>query len=51
MILESVWGPGCAKELHYLKVYAYRLRRKPHERGQILRSDPSAGYRLVPPGA
>ena len=28
MILESVWGPGYEKELHYLKVYAYRLRRK-----------------------
>ena len=52
MILESVWGPGYAKELHYLKVYAYRLRRKLHdEQGQILQSDPSVGYRLAPPGA
>jgi two-component system KDP operon response regulator KdpE len=52
MILENVWGPGYIKELHYLKVYAYRLRRKLHdEQGQILQSDPSVGYRLVPPGA
>ena len=28
MILENVWGPGYEKELHYLKVYAYRIRRK-----------------------
>ena len=51
MILENVWGPGYAKELHYLKVYAYRLRRKlKDEKGEILQSDPSVGYRLVPPG-
>jgi two-component system KDP operon response regulator KdpE len=52
MILENVWGPGYVKELHYLKVYAYRLRRKLHdEQGRILQSDPSVGYRLVPPEA
>ncbi|MHB1509668.1 MAG: response regulator transcription factor [Acidimicrobiales bacterium] len=51
MILENVWGPSYAKELHYLKVYAYRLRRKlDDERGNFLQSDPSVGYRLVPPG-
>ncbi len=50
MILESVWGPGYANELHYLKVYAYRLRRKlGDESGALLQSDPSVGYRLVPP--
>jgi two-component system KDP operon response regulator KdpE len=50
MILENVWGPGYAKELHYLKVYAYRLRRKlADESGRFLQSDPSVGYRLVPP--
>lgn len=50
MILENVWGPGYGKELHYLKVYAYRIRRKLHdERGQFLQSDPSVGYRLVAP--
>ena len=49
MILENVWGPGYATELNYLKVYAYRIRRKlGDERGQFLQSDPSVGYRLVP---
>jgi two-component system KDP operon response regulator KdpE len=51
MILESVWGPQYASELQYLKVYAYRIRRKlGDEGGQILQSDPSVGYRLMPPG-
>jgi two-component system KDP operon response regulator KdpE len=50
MILENVWGPGYEKELHYLKVYAYRIRRKlADESGRFLQSDPSVGYRLVPP--
>ena len=50
MILENVWGPGYVKELHYLKVYAYRLRRKLNdEKGELLQSDPSVGYRLAPP--
>jgi two-component system, OmpR family, KDP operon response regulator KdpE len=50
MILEHVWGPGYARELHYLKVYAYRIRRKLHdESGQLLQSDPSVGYRLTAP--
>ncbi len=51
MILENVWGPGYGRELHYLKVYAYRIRRKLNdEKGQLLQSDPSVGYRLVLPG-
>jgi two-component system, OmpR family, KDP operon response regulator KdpE len=51
MILEHVWGPGYERESHYLKVYAYRIRRKlGDESGQFLQSDPSVGYRLVPPG-
>jgi two-component system KDP operon response regulator KdpE len=50
MILENVWGPGYVKEQHYLKVYAYRIRRKlGDERGQFLQSDPSVGYRLAQP--
>ena len=50
MILEAVWGPGYTREIHYLKVYAYRLRRKlDDEKGQVLQSDPAMGYRLVPP--
>jgi two-component system, OmpR family, KDP operon response regulator KdpE len=51
IILENVWGPGYRNELNHLKVYAYRLRRKlGDERGLFLQSDPSVGYRLVPPG-
>jgi DNA-binding response OmpR family regulator len=48
MILENVWGAAYTKELHYLKVYAYRLRRKLHdEAGTFLQSDPAVGYRLA----
>ncbi len=50
MIMENVWGRQYARETHYLKVYAYRIRRKLHdEAGVFLQSDPSVGYRLVPP--
>ena len=50
MILENVWGPGYASELHYLKVYAYRIRCKlGDEQGNFLQSDPSVGYRLAWP--
>ena len=50
MILENVWGLGYASELHYLKVYAYRIRRKlGDEQGNFLQSDPSVGYRLAWP--
>ena len=50
MILENVWGPGYASELQYLKVYAYRIRRKlGDEHGNFLQSDPSVGYRLAWP--
>jgi two-component system KDP operon response regulator KdpE len=50
MILENVWGPNYVNELPYLKVYAYRIRRKlGDERGRFLQSDPSVGYRLVVP--
>jgi two-component system KDP operon response regulator KdpE len=49
MILENVWGPGYDHELHYLKVYAYRIRRKlGDEQGKFLQSDPAVGYRLAP---
>jgi two-component system, OmpR family, KDP operon response regulator KdpE len=50
MILENVWGPAYAREMQYLKVYAYRIRRKlGDEDGRFLQSDPSVGYRLLPP--
>jgi two-component system KDP operon response regulator KdpE len=49
MILESVWGPGYADESHYLKVYAYRIRKKiGDEKGRFLRNDPAVGYSLAP---
>ncbi|SEG80773.1 two-component system, OmpR family, KDP operon response regulator KdpE [Actinacidiphila yanglinensis] len=52
MILESVWGAAYANETHYLKVYAYRIRKKLHdEAGQFLQNDPSVGYRLAVPPA
>jgi two-component system, OmpR family, KDP operon response regulator KdpE len=48
MILENVWGPGYVREVNYLKVYAYRIRRKlGDEDGSFLQSDPSLGYRLA----
>ena len=48
MILESVWGPGYAHENDYLKVYAYRIRKKLRdEQGRLLQNDPAVGYRLV----
>ena len=51
MILDNVWRPGYVKELHYLKVYAYRIRRKlGDESGELLQSDPAVGYRLAVPG-
>ncbi|GIH15363.1 response regulator transcription factor [Rugosimonospora africana] len=51
MILENVWGSAYARELRYLKVYAYRIRRKLHdEQGLFLENDPSVGYRLAVAG-
>jgi two-component system KDP operon response regulator KdpE len=48
MILEHVWGPAYAKESHYLKVYAYRIRRKlGDDAGSFVQSDPAVGYRLA----
>ena len=51
MILEGIWGPGYVNEHHYLKVYAYRIRKKLHdEQGKFLENDPSVGYRLAVDG-
>jgi two-component system KDP operon response regulator KdpE len=48
MILREVWGPGYATELHYLRVYANRLRRKLDDPdGEVLRTSPGVGYQLV----
>ncbi len=50
MILQNVWGPEYGNEVNYLKVYAYRIRRKlGDEDGRFLQSDPSVGYRLAWP--
>lgn len=49
MLLLRVWGPGYDRELHYLRVYINRLRRKlPFGPGapQTLTTVPRAGYRL-----
>jgi len=52
MILDHVWGPEYRSETQYLKVYAYRLRKKLRDdRGRILTSDPAVGYRLEAPSA
>jgi two-component system KDP operon response regulator KdpE len=48
MILEHVWGPRYGTENHYLRVYAYRLRRKLGDpEGRFLRTLPGVGYELV----
>jgi two-component system KDP operon response regulator KdpE len=47
MILENLWGPGYVNENPYLKVYAYRIRKKLNDdQGHFLQNDPSVGYRL-----
>lgn len=47
MILEHVWGHAYVDEQDYLKVYAYRVRRKlGDEQGRFLQNDPAVGYRL-----
>ena len=52
MILEHVWGPHYGTESHYLRVYAYRLRRKLNDTdGTFLRTLPGVGYELVDPTA
>lgn len=52
MLLDRVWGPGYTEEVHYLRVYVNRLRRK-IERDptapQLLVTVPRAGYRLEAP--
>jgi two-component system, OmpR family, KDP operon response regulator KdpE len=52
MILEHVWGPRYGTENHYLRVYAYRLRRKLGDnKGEFLRTLPGVGYELTDDGA
>jgi len=51
-LLKEVWGPAYAKETHYLRVYAARLREKIESvpsRPSLLMTEPGVGYRLVVP--
>ena len=51
-LLREVWGPGYARESHYLHVYVSQLRRKIEPdpaRPRYLLTEPGAGYRLVDP--
>jgi two-component system KDP operon response regulator KdpE len=48
VLLEEVWGPGYGREIHYLRVYANRLRRKLGERHHaMLVTNPGVGYQLI----
>ena len=48
MILEHVWGPHYSTESQYLRVYAYRVRRKLGDtHGDHLRTHPGIGYELA----
>lgn len=48
MILREVWGPSYGSELHYLRVYANRLRRKLSDTdGVVLHTKAGIGYQLV----
>jgi two-component system, OmpR family, KDP operon response regulator KdpE len=49
-LLEEVWGPAYADELHYLRVYMGQLRHKLEEdptRPKYLRTESGVGYRLL----
>lgn len=51
MLLDRVWGPGYSREVHYLRVYVSRLRRKLEldpSNPVLLVTVPRAGYRLEP---
>jgi two-component system, OmpR family, KDP operon response regulator KdpE len=48
-LLREVWGPGYAKEGHYLRVYMGQLRHKLEEHSakpKYLMTEPGIGYRL-----
>lgn len=51
MLLRAVWGPGYQEELHYLRVYVSRLRKKIEPdpvSPRLLVTVPRVGYRLEP---
>ena len=48
-LLEMVWGPNCAEQTHYLRVYMGQLRHKLEAdpaRPRLLITEPAVGYRL-----
>jgi len=49
-LLTEVWGPNCAKDGHYLRVYMRQLRQKLENepaRPRHILTEPAVGYRLV----
>jgi two-component system, OmpR family, KDP operon response regulator KdpE len=49
-LLNEVWGPNHAEQIHYLRVYMLQLRRKLEAdpaRPRYLRTEPGIGYRLT----
>ena len=51
LLLEEVWGPGYARDVHYLKVFVRRLRRKlgdNAERPRYIETAWGVGYRFIP---
>jgi two-component system, OmpR family, KDP operon response regulator KdpE len=51
-LLESVWGPEYINDIHYLKVFIQRLRRKLGEdpqRPQFIRTEWGKGYSFITP--
>ena len=52
MLLEQVWGPEYIGDIHYLKVFIRRLRRKlgdDAEHPRYIQTEWGLGYRFVPP--
>lgn len=52
-LLEAVWGPGYGREVHYVRVYVSRLRRKlavDPSAAQLITTVPRVGYRVEIPG-
>jgi two-component system KDP operon response regulator KdpE len=49
-LLREVWGPECAQEFHYLRVFVASLRRKLEDdpaRPRYFLTEPGVGYRLA----
>jgi two-component system KDP operon response regulator KdpE len=49
-LLNEVWGPHQAEQVHYLRIYMLQLRRKleaDSTRPRYLRTEPGVGYRLA----